>query len=617
MSNDESAPTSAMTVMHFVAAHAGRASDAVAFIAPGRPPLDYGTLVREVDRIARLLASKGLGGDSRIGVALANGPEMAMLVLAITHCATCAPINPSTDEPTCRLLLERMRIDALVVAEGAALPVLRAAQALGLPLLRVSFAPGEPAGLCTLTGDTTGPAVAVQTATANRIILLLHTSGTAGVPKIVPLRCRNIVTPIPGRLRGLQLTAADRCLWMTPMHTGAGIRRNLFPMLSAGASVVCLPGPVPDQLVGWLREYRPTCYYGTPAIHRAVLDALHRAGTVGHSLRFVTSGSSPITVDLQRRLEAKLGVPVLQGYGLTEASMIAQERLPPALRRDGSVGAAIDCEVAVLADDGSALTPDSLGEIVVRGPAVFAGYECDPDASRAAFRDGWFRTGDLGCIDRDGFLFLRDRVSDLINRGGYKVPPSEVDAALAMHPDVVEAAAFPVPHATLGDDVAAAVVLRGGATATERELRHAAMQRLSDYKVPTRIVSVPAIPKTALGKLERRELARLFAPLLRAEYVAPREGNERLVANVIAAVLGIERVGARDNFFDLGGDSLRGAQVAARLSSLLGIDVGPVALFLRPSVAELAVELDRIRHDPQRPMPPPIVARRRAARTEE
>jgi len=603
--------------MQFVAAHARRASDAIAFLAPGRPPLGYGALIREVDRIQHLLASKGLGGDSRIGVALPNGPEMAMLVLAVTDCATCAPINPSTDEGACQRLLEQMRIDALVVAEDPPLPVVRAAQALGLPLLRVSFAADDPAGLCTLTGDTVGAAVDVQSTSADKVMLLLHTSGTTGAPKIVPLRCRNIVTLIPGRIRTLQLTATDRCLWMTPMHTSAGIRRNLFPMLSVGASVVCLPGLVADQIMGWLRDYRPTCYFGTPAIHRAVLDALDRVGTVTHSLRFLTSGSAPIAEELQRRLEAKLGVPLLQGYGSTEASVITQELLPPATRRDGSVGAAIDCDVAILAEDGSALPPDSIGEIVVRGPAVFDGYEHDADSSRVAFRDGWFRTGDLGFVDRDGFLFLRGRISDVINRGGFKVPPSEVDAALAMHPDVVEAVTFPVPHATLGDDVAAAVVLRGGAGATELELRHAVMQRLSNFKVPTRIVSVPSIPKSALGKYNRRELARLFTPLLRIAYVAPREGYETLVANVVAQLLGIEHVGAHDNFFDLGGDSLRGAQVATRIGSLLGIDVSPILLFLHPSVAELTVELNRIRHDPQRQGPPPIVARRRASRTKE
>jgi hypothetical protein len=255
------------------------------------------------------------------------------------------------------------------------------------------------------------------------------------------------------------------------------------------------------------------------------------------------------------------------------------------------VGLPVRSEVAILGDDGSFLPAGDAGEIVVRGPEVFGGYEGDPEANRNAFFGDWFRTGDLGFIDQDGYLYLTGRLKDIINRGGVKVPPSEIDALLLRHPAVADAATCGIAHPTLGEDVVAAVILRAGHAATPQQLRDFAFDALADYKVPSRIVPVSEIPRSPLGKVRRRELAEMLSAAFRPAYDPPRDAREALVARQFAEVLGIERVGCFDNFFSLGGDSLRAAQIANRLNAVFDCQLDSASMFRRPTVAELAVEI--------------------------
>jgi hypothetical protein len=241
---------------------------------------------------------------------------------------------------------------------------------------------------------------------------------------------------------------------------------------------------------------------------------------------------------------------------------------------------------------------------------VIRHYEDNPDANRDAFRDGWFRTGDLGYLDDDGYLYLTGRVKELINRGGFKVSPYEVDAALLSHPDVAEAATFPVSHPTLGEDVNTAIVARTG-SADARELRDFALARLAPYKVPSQILVVPTLPKNALGKVNRRELAQQLTESLRERFTAPRTASEAQVARVFGAVLGLPDIGAFDNFFHLGGDSLRGAQVIAQINVERATSITADLLFRRPTVAEFASELDAAPGTEAKPAPPPIARLRR------
>ena len=603
------------TLMALIARRTRRDPSALALLAPGRPPLTFSALLHEVERTVRSLATFGLGRGSRIGIALPNGPEMAVVLLAATDCATCAPLNRASDETSSRHLLKTLRIDALIVPDGEASPLLRVAEALAVRIVSLAFSPADPAGTFELSSPGSGAVAGSGPPAPEDVVLVLHTSGTTALPKAAPLTCRNVVESAMTRARCLQMSPADRCLCVAPLFTATGIRRNLFPTLAAGASIVCTSGFDPAAFVDWLDAFRPTFYTGSPALQSAVLDALERHGKPAHTLRFVISASAALPGEVQRRLEAALGVPVIQAYAMSEAGSIAQEQLPPAQRRAGSVGLPAGCEVAILGDAGAFLTPREVGEIVVRGPEVFAGYEDDAEANRSAFHDGWFRTGDLGYVDEDGYLFLTGRSKEQINRGGFKILPNEVDAALMRHPDVAEAACFATPHPTLGQDLVAAVVARDSSGVTERQLRDYAFEQLSAFKVPSRIVLVRELPKSALGKIKRAELAASLRDHLRREFSPPSGAHEELIAGFFADVLGVEQIGAHDNFFDLGGDSLRGAQLVTRVNASLGLDLAPGSLFRRPTVAEFALELEATASGRAiAPGPPPIVPQRRNPR---
>jgi oxalate---CoA ligase len=294
-------------------------------------------------------------------------------------------------------------------------------------------------------------------------------------------------------------------------------------------------------------------------------------------------------------LEETFGVPVIESYGMTEAAhQMASNPLPPAERKSGSVGLPAGPEMAIMDDEGNLLSNGATGEIVIRGKNVTAGYANNPEANASAFFDGWFRTGDLGRKDGGGYFYLTGRKKEMINRGGEKISPREIDEALLEHPAVAQAVAFASPHPTLGEDLVAAVVLRAAATANERELRQFLIERLAAVKVPSRILIVFAIPKGPTGKLQRIGLHQKLSEQLNSEYVPPRNELEKSIVSVMEQILSTSRVGVNDNFFSLGGDSLKAIRVLAQLSTIFQIQLSAVALFLNPTATELELEITKI-----------------------
>lgn len=585
-------PPQQRTIPAVIAALARSTPGACAVLAPGRKSISYKELDEQIRSTAQSLASGGFGAGSRIGLALPNGPEAVVALLAVMSCATSVPLNPNSDEETIRALCRQLRVDALLVpAEGASV-ARTVGQDLALPVFSLAVSALAPAGRFELIGDTARPSVAVTLSSADDVALVLHTSGTTGKSKAVPLTHRIQHDATLERARMFQLTARDRSLCLTPAFTASSIRRSVFPPLVVGGSVICPPGVDVQQLLDWLSEFEPTFYAAGPAVHSELLEAIARRGaTPRHALRLIFSGATVLPHELRMRLEETFGATVIQTYAMTEAGTMTQDPLSPALRRRDSVGLPIRSEVAILGDDGEFLPAGEAGEIVVRGPEVFGGYEGDADANRRAFFGDWFRTGDLGLMDADGYLYLTGRLKEIINRGGFKVPPPEVDAVLMRHPAVADAATFAVAHATLGEDVVAAVVLREGHSATAQQLRDFAFGSLSNFKVPSRIVTVASLPRSPLGKVRRRELADLLAAALQPAFDPPRDPHEKLVAELFEEVLGVERVGCFDNFFALGGDSLRGAQIASRVNAMFDCRLDSATLFRRPTVVELAAEI--------------------------
>lgn len=578
-----------------------------AILAPDRACLTYAALGRQLDDTAHALAQAGYGGGSRIAVALPDGPESTVAVLAVCGCAKCAPLSPDLDEDALYRLIVAMRIDALIAPENADSSAVRAAREAGAAIIELRSSSPAPAGTFALAAPPGRSVVAVQPPDLDDIALVTHTSGTTSAPKIVPHTHRRIAEAARARVELGRVTRADRSLLMTPVSNLTSIRRVILPPLVMGGSVVCIADFDTARFIDWLEEFAPTHYMASVATQIAILEELERRlRPARHSLRFTLSGGASLPPNVQIRLERALGVPVIQAYGMTETGNIAQAPLPPERAPAGSAGRPTNVEIVIANETGGMLGVDELGEIMVRGPEIFDGYEDNPEANAAAFREGWFRTGDLGRIDRDGFLFLAGRIKDVINRGGAKVAPAEVENVLALHPQVAQAAAFALPHPTLGEDLAAAVVLRRDWSVSEDELREFARAHLAAFKIPTRIVMVAELPRGSFDKVKRAELALLAEEQLRQEFVPPRDPLEAAVAKIFAEVLDLERVGVLDNFFQLGGDSLRGMRAIAHVQSLFAVDIRIEAIFRQPTAAALAATIRTAQAAGTSMDPPPI-----------
>jgi acyl-CoA synthetase (AMP-forming)/AMP-acid ligase II len=483
----------------------GKAGSAPAILAPGSPVLSYDGLAGLCARSADTLAGMGFVPGSRLAMVMPNGPMMATSFVASAGVLTTAPLNPAYTEDEFRFYMEDLGADALLVEEGSTSPALRAAQTIGLPVITAT--PGTAAGDFVLSGP--GPEGPPRRP-APDVALILHTSGTTSRPKIVPLTHGNLLASAANIAGTLILSPADRCLNIMPLFHIHGLMAAILASLHAGASVFATPGFNALKFFSWLEEAEPTWYTAVPTMHQAILGRAARNADIisRRPLRFIRSSSASLASPVFAELERTFACPVIEAYAMTEnAHQMTSNRLPPGLRKAGSVGCAAGPEVAVMAPDGKLLGPGEEGEVVTRGANVTPGYENNPEANAAAFAHGWFHTGDQGVMDGDGYLRITGRLKEIINRGGEKIAPLEVDEVLLAHPAVMQALCFAMPHAALGEDVAAAIVLREGCMASEREVQEFAAGRLAAFKVPRRIVFLEEIPKGATGKLQRIGLA--------------------------------------------------------------------------------------------------------------
>lgn len=486
---------------------ASGAAGAPAIRAPGRPALSYAGLRDLAAATIARLSGIGIGRNDRVAIVLPNGPEMAASFIAIGAGATTAPLNPAYRADEFNFYLTDLKAKALVVQKGVATEARDVAAKLGVAVLEL--VPGEHAGSFTLEGGSPAKASQPGAAEAGDIALVLHTSGTTARPKIVPLSQANICASARHIGATLALSPADACLNIMPLFHIHGLIAAVLSSLGAGGAVICTPGFDALRFFRLLDEERPSWYTAVPTMHQTILTRADRNAEIIEraKLRFIRSSSASLPGPVMEQLEAVFGCPLVESYGMTEASHQMASNPLAGPRKPGSVGRAAGPEVAIMDDDGTILPQGEIGEVVIRGPNVTAGYEANPDANAKAFTHGWFRTGDQGAFDAEGFLTLTGRLKELINRGGEKVSPLEVDGVLSAHPAVAQALTFAMPHAKLGEEVAAAVVLREGAACTERELRDFAAQQLADFKVPRKVVFLPEIPKGATGKLMRIGLA--------------------------------------------------------------------------------------------------------------
>jgi acyl-CoA synthetase (AMP-forming)/AMP-acid ligase II len=497
------------------------ADNAPALAAPGRTALDFKGLRSLVADTLGFLNAQGIGRNDRVAIVLANGPEMAACFAACACGVASAPLNPAYRADEFEFYLADLHAKALIVEQGSQSPAVAVAEKLGVRVLDLVAISDAGAGSFVLqvrdagAGNTAGGAVTTPAAHGglaqpDDISMVLHTSGTTSRPKIVPLSQRNLCASAANIGRTLQFTPSDCGLNIMPLFHIHGLIAGVLAPLAAGSQVFCTPGFNALKFFGWMDEAKPSWYTAVPTMHQAIVGRAGKNAEViaRHPLRFMRSSSSSMPPQVIRELEAAFGAPLIEAYGMTEAThQMTSNPLPPEARKPGTVGRAAGPEVAIMGADGSLLSAGGIGEIVIRGANVTAGYENNPAANADGFARGWFRTGDQGTVDDEGYISITGRLKEIINRGGEKISPREVDELLMDHPAVAQVVCFGMPHPKLGEEVAAVVVLRDGQAATERELQAYVATRAADYKVPKKILFMDEIPKGATGKLQRIGLA--------------------------------------------------------------------------------------------------------------
>jgi acyl-CoA synthetase (AMP-forming)/AMP-acid ligase II len=472
--------------------------------------ISYGELRQQVKDVAEALAAFGITRGDRVGMALPNGLPTIVCFLAASVAGTAAPLNPGYKEDEFRFYLEDTNAKVLLLPADGAPGTDEARHAAGqVPIVTVDM---DASGRVTLTAVTDRRPV--PAASIDDVALILHTSGSTGRPKRVPLTHANLSISAQNVARSYQLSANDVSLCVMPLFHVHGLVASTLATLATGGTVVVPSKFSPLSFWRIASDVGATWYSAVPTIHQLLLARVkpgdpRPAGA--EKLRFIRSCSASLAPQTMHDLESAFGAPVLEAYGMTEAAhQMASNPLPPSRRQPGSVGPGTDVRISIRDDQGRELAPGERGEVCIQGPNVITGYENNPEANATGFFGEWFRTGDQGVLDEEGYLTLVGRLKELINRGGEKISPREIDEVLLTHPQIAEAVCFGVPHPTWGEEVAAAVVLRQ--PVPEADLQAFCKERLADYKRPKQIHITETIPRTATGKIQRRVVAQAFSP---------------------------------------------------------------------------------------------------------
>ena len=485
-------------------------ADQTALILPEQNlRITYGALREEVKSVAEALAAHGVRRGDRVGMALPNGLPVVVAFLAAGEVATAAPLNPGYKEEEFKFYLEDTNAKVLLLPPIGAEDARRAAASCHVPVLSVDVTAD---GHVTVEGKTGGRPY--EPPSPSDVALILHTSGSTGRPKRVPLTHANLSISSGNVAETYALSPKDVSLCVMPLFHVHGLVASTLATLATGGTVVVPSKFSPLSFWRTVRDTGATWYSAVPTIHQLLLARAEKGSRPAgaENLRFIRSCSAALPPPVMAGLEEAFGAPVLEAYGMTEAAhQMASNPLPPAARKPGSVGPGTNVGISIRDEKGNELPAGERGEVCISGPNVVSGYENNPEANATAFFGEWFRTGDQGMLDDQGYLSLTGRLKEMINRGGEKISPREIDEVLLAHPAIAEAVAFGAPHATWGEEVAAAVKLKDGASAKEAEILAFCRERLADFKRPKQIFITEAIPRTATGKIQRRIVAQAFS----------------------------------------------------------------------------------------------------------
>ena len=548
-------------------------------------PLSYRKLQDHIGEVRARLRQAGFDSNARIVVAIADSAQAALAITAVGASAVAVPLDPKLTAAEVETCLAILRPNAVLVLRDADAVARKVAEQRGVPIIEAVFGQSGEFSLQLIVPKAGSPLL-LDDPDPETPVFILHTSGTTAAPNLVPFSHRNLLA-VTNRLRTwFDLTPTDRCLNVSPVYYSHALTTTILPPLITGGSVAFPANASKVDLSEWFGGLKPTWYSAGPTLHLSVLEhaRLRPDARTMHSLRFISSAGAPLAREVHEGMQSVLGVPVLEHYGSSETAQLATNLPPPGPSKPGTCGIPWPDTIIIVGEDGRRLPPGERGEILVTGPTVMSGYLNAPDLNRSAFVDGWYRTGDIGSLDEDGFLTLHGRRKELINRGSEKIAPLEIDQALMCHPDVEQAAAYGVPHPRLGEDVAAAVVLRPGAKVTPIELREFISQRLAAFKVPRRISIVDQLPKGITGKVQRKRLSETV-----------QEQSARSDASLHAELLQLwkkflktENVSIDDDFFEKGGDSILALELHLEIQRVFGRTLPESILFDASTVRDLA-----------------------------
>ena len=481
----------------------------IAITSESSSPLKFVDLKSLIERISKQLSGNGINNKDRAAIVLPNGPYMATSFLAISSYMSAAPLNPNYKSEEFEFYLEDLKPKIVVVEKNSKNPVVEVANKLKIPVCEIKSDGNTLSGDFNLFEKSSDYVLPSEDHEA----LVLHTSGTTSRPKIVPLTNKNIFSSADNISKSLNLTDKDHCLNIMPLFHIHGLIAVLAASMKVGASVCASSGFNALKFLDNAKREKITWYSGVPTMHQAILMRADKNLETAKqlNLRFLRSSSASLPPAVFEKLNEVFNCPVIEAYGMTEAThQMTSNPLPPKSQKPGFVGIPAGPEVCIMDNNNKILNQGEEGEVCIKGENVTSGYENNPDANKNSFSDGWFRTGDQGYFDKDGYLKISGRLKEIINKGGEKISPLEVDNILMDHPNIEQAVCFGYEDKMLGEDIATAIIIKEGMQCTEDDIKIYANEKLAKFKIPRKIFFVNEIPKGATGKLQRNTLAKKF-----------------------------------------------------------------------------------------------------------
>lgn len=591
-------------IIDYISNQAVRNPDRPAICLSTNKSINYKQLAEQINKLSRQLYELGFELNRRIAIAMPHGPEAIIAFYAVASITTVVPLNPNCLVTELKNYMMLAKVDAIIVKEGYSAAVAQAAAETGIPVI-IMDTNGEGEFHFRVVGPVSQKVDNIGHQ-ENDIAVVLFTSGTTSTPKVVPVTHANLIKTVDITTEIFGLKEEDRCISVTPLFHIYGIVGPLLSAAATGSSVICLPSFNPQEFFRILRELQITWYAASPAIHHAVAEYAERIGVdkANYALQLIRSGSAPLPVKVVEKLKKYFGAIVVQGYGLTETAGLGTCNPPiPGKIKNESVGLVTGCEIGIIDEQKNFLPQTMVGQIVIRGESITKGYENVDDNSQIFLENGWFATGDQGYFDEDGHLFITGRIKEMINRGGVKISPYEVEEVLGRHEDVIEAAVFAAPHPYLGEIPMALAVLRPSSLLTAENLKNFLRDKISLSKMPVQIFLTAQIPKSANGKIQRRLLYRYIqnhpedfpAALLEVatEEAEFNTATEKALADIWRELLKIEHVSNADDFFEVGGDSLMAEMLFAEIERVLAIKLPADTILAHRTLQELAALIDR------------------------